>query len=90
MSNEKFTPGQLLRSVTTDTVFEIKLATDKAIAVEYDNSGRWNRGKAKLLWIPINILEYIGFNDNKDNSQNGIHVVRVAEWFINKNRNIGW
>ena len=84
MENIVITPKQLLRIENVNGVYEIGAVTEKAVMIKCDD-GKWGGNGFKPLWMPKSIMQYIRFNDNRDNSQFGIHVVNVADWFVNKN-----
>lgn len=78
---------QLLHVKTVNSTFIINRVTEKAILIECDD-GRWASGGFKPLWIPKSIIYQMSFNDNKQNSQYGIHTVDLPDWFIYQNKNL--
>jgi len=80
----EYKESQCLHIRQVNGTYSINKVTDKAILLEMDN-GRWlsNSGFTPL-WVPKSIIDYVRFNDSKDNSQYGIHVVNIPEWFINQ------
>lgn len=82
----EFKPKQLLMIENVNNYYPINKVTDKAILVECFD-GKWiDNGTFIPLWIPISILKLRSVNDSKQNSQFGIHVVDLPEWFIRQNR----
>lgn len=75
---------QLLRIETVNGVYEIGRVTEKAIMLKMDD-GRWGGNGYVALWVPKSILSYLRYDDRKECSQYGIHVVNIPDWFVYKN-----
>jgi hypothetical protein len=81
----EFKNGQLLNILNVDNRYEIGAVTEKAIMVKCSD-GKWiDNGSFVALWIPKSIINYVEFNDNRDNSQFGMHNITLPTWFINNN-----
>lgn len=76
---------QILRVSNVDGAYTINKVTEKAVLIECDNGNWIDNGKFVPLWVPKSIINYTKFNSSTDNSQYGMHIVTLPEWFINAN-----
>jgi hypothetical protein len=85
--SQEFKPMQLAHIDNTGSILEIGAVTARAIMLKCDD-GKWGGDGFKALWVPKSIITHRSFNDNRQNSQFGIHVISLPAWFANQHKNL--